>query len=99
MTSHDTDGMTDLQFKSFLRLLIADLERAEQAETPEKVLEEVTRLKQLLQEDLESYPPAPLSGGRFPFSGVLRKPHAVRPPENARRSGRCSGIMWYNIKT
>lgn len=54
MTSHDTDGMTDLQFKSFLRLLIADLERAEQAGTPEKVLEEVTRLKQLLQEDLES---------------------------------------------
>ena len=47
-------GMTDLQFKSHLRQLIAALERAEKAETPEKVLEEIASLKKLLQEDLES---------------------------------------------
>ena len=46
--------MTDLQFKSHLRQLIAALERAESADTPEKVLEEIARLKKLLQEDLES---------------------------------------------
>lgn len=47
-------GMTDLQFKSHLRHLIADLERAEKAETLEKMREELAQLKQLLQEDLES---------------------------------------------
>lgn len=47
-------GMTDLQFKSHLRHLIAALERAERAETPEKVLEEIAALKRLLKEDLES---------------------------------------------
>ena len=47
-------GMTDLQFKSHLRQLIAALERAENAETPEKVLQEIAALKKLLQEDLES---------------------------------------------
>lgn len=46
-------GMTDLQFKSHLRQLIAALERAERAETPEKVLEEIAELKRLLKEDLE----------------------------------------------
>ena len=43
-----------MQFKSHLRHLIAALERAEKAETPEKVLEEIANLKKLLQEDLES---------------------------------------------
>ena len=47
-------GMTDLRFKSHLRHLIAALERAEKAETPEKVMEEIVALKKLLQEDLES---------------------------------------------
>ena len=47
-------GLTDLQFKSHLRQLIAALERAEKAEKPEKVLEEIASLKKLLQEDLES---------------------------------------------
>ena len=45
-------GMTDLQFKSHLRQLISALQRAEEAETPEKVLEEIKRLKELLEEDL-----------------------------------------------
>lgn len=47
-------GMTDMQFKSHLRMLIAALERAENADSPEKVLEEIAALKKLLQEDLES---------------------------------------------
>ncbi len=47
------EGMTDLQFKSHLRQLIAALERAEEAETPEKVLAEIAKLKQLLKDDLE----------------------------------------------
>lgn len=46
------EGMTDLQFKSHLRQLIAALERAEEAPTPEKVLEKIAKLKQQLQEDL-----------------------------------------------
>lgn len=54
MTQPDTDGMTDLQFKSFLRMLLHSLERVEKAETLEKMREELAQLKQLLQEDLES---------------------------------------------
>ena len=46
-------GMTDLQFKSHLRALIADLERAENAETMEKVLEEIRNLKRRLEKDLQ----------------------------------------------
>ena len=42
----NTMGMTDLQFKSHLRQLISALERAEEAETPEKVLAEIAKLKQ-----------------------------------------------------
>ena len=47
-------GMTDLQFKSHLRQLIASLERAENAETPEKVLEVIREIKALYQQDLQS---------------------------------------------
>lgn len=47
-------GMTDLQYKGHLRHLIAALERAEEAETPEKVLKEVAKLKNQLKEELES---------------------------------------------
>ena len=47
-------GMTDLQFKSFLRQVISHLELAEEAETPEQAMKAITSLKKLLQEDLES---------------------------------------------
>lgn len=46
-------GMTDLQFKSYLRLLIHSLEIAENKENKEDILAEITRLKQELQEDLQ----------------------------------------------
>lgn len=47
-------GMTDLQFKSHLRQLIASLERAEKAESLEKAQEIIRELRKLYQEDLES---------------------------------------------
>ena len=46
-------GMTDMQFKSHLRSLIANLEDAKRAETPEKMLEIIEALQKRLQEDLE----------------------------------------------
>ena len=47
-------GMTDMQFKSHLRQLIALLEKAKKAGNLEKVIEEIEGLQKLLQEDLES---------------------------------------------
>ena len=47
-------GMTDLQFKSHLRHLIADLRRAKKCKTLEEVLKAIDELEKLLQEDLES---------------------------------------------
>lgn len=47
-------GMSDLQFKSFLRKLITILEDAENAETPEKGMEKIAELKKQFLEDLES---------------------------------------------
>ncbi len=46
-------GMTDLQFKSYLKQLIRALEAAESKDTREEVLAEIARLKQDLQEDLK----------------------------------------------
>ena len=46
-------GMTDLQFKSYLKQLIRALEAAESKDTREGVLAEIARLKQDLQEDLK----------------------------------------------
>lgn len=46
-------GMTDLQFKSYLKQLIRALETAEKQETKEKILSELTKLKLDLQEALE----------------------------------------------
>ena len=46
-------GMTDLQFKSYLKQLIRALEAAESKDTREEVLAELARLKQDLQEDLK----------------------------------------------
>ena len=43
-------GMTDLQFKAYLRLLIRALERIESQETAEQMREELKKLRQ----DLES---------------------------------------------
>lgn len=47
-------GMTDLQFKSHLRHVIADLRRAKEGKTLEEVLRAIEELEKLLQEDLES---------------------------------------------
>ena len=47
-------GMTDLQFKSYLRLLTLHLEHIEQAETVEKKREEIDKLISLLQHTIES---------------------------------------------
>jgi len=46
-------GMTDLQFKSYLKLLIRAFERAKNEDTLEKVLAEINKLQQDLQEDLQ----------------------------------------------
>ena len=45
-------GMTDLQFKSFLKRLIRSLETAETMETKEQILEEIQKLKHDLEEDM-----------------------------------------------
>ena len=46
-------GMTDLQFKSYLKRLIRALEEAESKETKEQILEEIKKLRQDLQEYLQ----------------------------------------------
>lgn len=46
-------GMTDLQFKSYLKQLIARLERAKDQETREAVQAEIERLLDDLREDLQ----------------------------------------------
>ena len=46
-------GMTDLQFKSYLKRLIRSLEAAESQDTREAVIAEIEKLKQDLQEDLQ----------------------------------------------
>lgn len=46
-------GMTDLQFKSFLKMLIRALETAEKQDNKEDILAEISRLKHELQEDLQ----------------------------------------------
>lgn len=46
-------GMTDLQFKGFIKLLIRQLEEAESEESKEKILEEIDKIKKDLQDMLE----------------------------------------------
>lgn len=46
-------GMTDLQFKSYLKLLINALEEATNKDTKEQIIEEINKLKKNLQEDLQ----------------------------------------------
>ena len=46
-------GMTDLQFKSYLRQLIRALETAESKDTKEAILAEIAKLKQDLEDDLK----------------------------------------------
>lgn len=46
-------GMTDLQFKSHLRMLISLLDEATKKDTKEEILAEINKLKKNLQEDLQ----------------------------------------------
>jgi hypothetical protein len=46
-------GMTDLQFKSYLKQLIRALEAAESKDSKEDVLAEIAKLRQDLEEDLK----------------------------------------------
>lgn len=46
-------GMTDLQFKCHLRMIISLLEHVEKAETLEKMREELDNLKNLFLRSLE----------------------------------------------
>ena len=46
-------GMTDLQFKTYLKQLIRALERAESKDTVEEIREELAKIKQDLQDALE----------------------------------------------
>ena len=46
-------GVTDLQFKSYLKQLIRALEAAESKDTKEAVLAEIAKLRQDLEEDLK----------------------------------------------
>lgn len=47
-------GMTDLQFKSYLKLLVRAIEAAESQETKEAILLELARLRKDLEEDIKS---------------------------------------------
>ena len=47
-------GMTDLQFKSYLKQLVRALEQAERQETKEAILLEIAKLKKDLEEDIKS---------------------------------------------
>ncbi len=47
-------GMTDLQFKSYLKQLIRALEAAESKDTKEDILAEIARLRRDLEDDLKS---------------------------------------------
>ena len=46
-------GMTDLQFKSYLKLLIRALEAVESKDTKEAILAEIAKLKKDLEDDLK----------------------------------------------
>ena len=46
-------GMTDLQFKSYLKQLIRALEAAESKDTKDDILAEIARLRRDLEEDLK----------------------------------------------
>ncbi len=46
-------GMTDLQFKSYLKMLINTLEEATNKDTKEQIIAEINKLKKNLQEDLQ----------------------------------------------
>lgn len=48
------DGMTDLQFKNHLKQMIRALERIESQDTMEGVRAEIAKLRQDLQETIES---------------------------------------------
>ena len=93
-------GMTDLQFKSYLRLLILHLEHIEQAETVEKKREEIDKLISLLQHTIESCPPPPIRGAFFvPVSVPVRRPpgSAAPAPPGGRPLSRvvpCVGVDW-----
>lgn len=47
------EGMTDLQFKAYLKQLIRALERAESMGTVEEIRKELAKIKQDLQDALE----------------------------------------------
>ena len=46
-------GMTDLQFKSYLKKLIRAIEQAEKQDTKEAILAEIDALKKELLDDLQ----------------------------------------------
>ena len=46
-------GMTDLQFKSYLRLLLRTLETAVSKESKEEIIAEISRLMHDLEDDLK----------------------------------------------
>lgn len=46
-------GMTDLQFKGFIKLLIRQLEEAKEEETKEKIQQELDKVMKDLQDMLE----------------------------------------------
>ena len=47
-------GMTDLQFKSYLKQLVRAIETAESQDTKEAILLELAKLKKDLEEDIKS---------------------------------------------
>ncbi|GHU44970.1 hypothetical protein FACS1894111_12960 [Clostridia bacterium] len=47
-------GMTDLQFKSWLKRIIRELELAEEKDSKEEIIKEIDRLKRDLKEDLQA---------------------------------------------
>ncbi len=52
--TEEEGGMTDLQFKSWLRLTILALEDIQEQDTPEKMRAKLAKLREQLEQDLRS---------------------------------------------
>ena len=56
-------GMTDLQFKSYVRKLLSMTEDITEESSKEEILAIVNKLRRDLEEDLRGYPPPPSAPG------------------------------------
>ena len=80
-------GMTDLQFKSYVRKLISMLDDAADKETKEEILAIVNKLRKELTEDVQGCPPPPGGGFFVPPRPAVGGQRALRE-RAGRRFGR-----------